>query len=294
MPQRKESRTPTPTTENVETTLVVTPTIEEDKKSVGLKEHIESEGSSDENNEKYLKSSTHNKENENNENKKTEPPPPLAGDGIDAPTSSPDVTVKVPLSQTASQRAQTSDRIRAAFFNPLPLVTQITTNTTPKVIQTTAAASSPTTTTTTPTLDSPVRLRDKRSLFDLDNASSQTLADKLRSEANKYSYDEKRGAIFAGETSSTPHDSSIERDTSASPITGVGYNYNSRRSLDSSSLPSSPLHTRDRETGGGGGGGGSDTSSTASTVTSGGSVNNILYADRRPSWRLKFDTGSKV
>ncbi|KAI8115562.1 Protein phosphatase 1 regulatory subunit 12B [Lucilia cuprina] len=156
-------------------------------------------------------------------------------------------------------------------------------------------------------------LKDHKQIF----ISSQTLADKLRTEANKYCYDEKRCGMFAAETSAL-HDSSLERDTSCSPLLGglggtgssigsantTSYNYNTRRSLDSSSLPNSPLHTRDREAAG------SDTSSTTSTITSvgaagtgtggsvgsgsvGGSFNNILAADRRPSWRLKFDSGSK-
>ncbi|XP_037818240.1 protein phosphatase 1 regulatory subunit 12A isoform X6 [Lucilia sericata] len=305
MPQRKESRTPTPTTENVETTLVVKPVLKDnsptrevvDKKMNKLLQ--EEDG-----NEKYSKSSTHNKENENYENKKTEPPPLPDVELMESNSN------QQPLNKiTTSQRAQSSERIRTAFFNPLPLVTQNTTLTTNTNVNSNSSANS---SNTTPTLDSPVRLRDKRSLFDLDNASSQTLADKLRTEANKYCYDEKRCGMFAAETSAI-HDISLERDTSASPLLGgvgaggsVGsantssYNYNTRRSLDSSSLPNSPLHTRDREAAG------SDTSSTTSTITSvgaggaagsggnvGGSFNNILAADRRPSWRLKFDSGSK-
>ncbi|KAM7356325.1 myosin binding subunit isoform 2-T7 [Cochliomyia hominivorax] len=309
MPTRKDSRTPTPTTENVETTLVVKPVLKDnsptrdanvmmigDKKSNKL---VQEENGND----KYSRSSTHNKENENHENKKTEPPPLADVDDVGT-TSQTETTITTSSSQQpimkitpTSQRAQSSERTRATFFNPLPLVTQTNTN----VNQQTPS------TTTTPTLDSPVRLRDKRSLFDIDNASSQTLADKLRSEANKYTYDEKRVGIFPAELAAL-HDSSLERDTSVSPLMGRSAgggnisstnNYNTRRSLDSSSLPNSPLHTRDREAGGGGGAS-SDTSSTTSTITSsgtgagaGGSFNNILSAERRPSWRLKFDSGSK-
>jgi hypothetical protein len=75
------------------------------------------------------------------------------------------------------------------------------------------------------------RLREKRSLFDMDNASSLTLAEKLRNEANKYS-----------ETPSAAQptvDQSKNDETSSSPVHG---------------------------------------SST----------------ERRPSWRLKLDAGSKV
>ncbi|XP_065360547.1 protein phosphatase 1 regulatory subunit 12A isoform X18 [Calliphora vicina] len=302
MPPRKESRTPTPTTENVETTLVVRPVLKDNSPTRDELDKKPNRFPEEDGNEKYSKSSTHNKENENHENKKTEPPP-LADVELSAETTT-TTTQQPTMKMTQSQRAQSNERIRTAFFNPLPLVTQITTTTTPSNVSSNSAANS---TTTTPTLDSPVRLRDKRSLFDIDNASSQTLADKLRSEANKYWNDERR---FAGDHSAL-HDSSLERDTSASPLLGgvagasaggsnASYNYNSRRSLDSSSLPNSPLHTRDREAGGC-----SDSSSTTSTVTSvgggggsscggvGGSFNNILAADRRPSWRLKFDSGSK-
>ncbi|XP_058987284.1 protein phosphatase 1 regulatory subunit 12A isoform X3 [Musca domestica] len=219
--------------------------------------------------------------------KKTEPPPSLQGN---KPAVSPQpIRVQSPPS---SQRAQSSERIRAAFFSPLPLTSVPT------------AATTTTTTITTPTLESPVRLRDKRSIFDMDNANSQTLADRLRLEANRYGFDEKRG-FYSDTGSSLPppqmsHENSSERDSSMSPLfgnlghssnaggtapTGSGYSYNSRRSLDSSSsasLPNSPFHTRDRETGGS-----ENHAHNAGSTTSG------TNADRRPSWRLKFDAGSK-
>ncbi|XP_058978585.1 protein phosphatase 1 regulatory subunit 12A-like [Musca domestica] len=219
--------------------------------------------------------------------KKTEPPPSLQGN---KPAVSPQpIRVQSPPS---SQRAQSSERIRAAFFSPLPLTSVPT------------AATTTTTTITTPTLESPVRLRDKRSIFDMDNANSQTLADRLRLEANRYGFDEKRG-FYSDTGSSLPppqmsHENSSERDISMSPLfgnlghssnaggtatAGSGYSYNSRRSLDSSSsasLPNSPFHTRDRETGGS-----ENHAHNAGSTTSG------TNADRRPSWRLKFDAGSK-
>lgn len=276
MSPRKESRTPTPTTENVETTLVVEPQVT-NSPMVETTENKHIEFLSNDGNDIRLKHSTHNKENENYENEKTEPPPPTSNrDAVVIPvtesTALQEQSTKIAHHlETPSQRAQSSERIRAPVVNPLPLATQITTITTPT-----------SSTTSTPTLDSPVRLRDKRSIFDTDNASPHTLADKLRGEANKYAYDEKRYGIF----DSFVHDSSLERDTSSSPS-----NCNSRRSLDSASLPNSPLHTRDREAGGndncsgvGGGGGGGN----------GGNFNSNLSADRRPSWRLKFDSGSKV
>lgn len=81
--------------------------------------------------------------------------------------------------------------------------------------------------------------RDKRSLFDIDNASSLTLADKLRNEANKYN-----------EVSKSNTDLSQSNDV-------IVYR-------KSDSTPTSPHHQ----------------------VTS--------AAERRPSWRLKFDAGNKV
>lgn len=296
MPPRIESRTPTPTTESVETTLVVQSTLMENSPTTDVVDRKSNKFLEADDSGKYSKSSTHNKENENNENKKTEAPP-LAVADVTEMSAPQQETLKL----TPTQRAQSSERIRAAFFNPLPLVTQSDTTTSATVINTTNSAAN--STNTTPTLDSPVRLRDKRLLFDLDSASSQTSADKLRGEINKYNYDEKRVGIIVSDHSTLPiaeGDTSMcpERDTSCSPQLAAGYT--SRRCLDSSSLPSSPLHTRDRETLVGN----SETSATTCHTTGGpsgvgpagvgGSFNNILSADRRPSWRLKFDSGSKV
>lgn len=83
--------------------------------------------------------------------------------------------------------------------------------------------------------------RDKRSLFDMDNAASLSLAEKLRNEANKYS------------------------NNDVSTIVGnkhlAGKTEDNERKSDST--PSSPAH-------------------------------HGMAAERRPSWRLKFDAGSKV
>ncbi|XP_059218990.1 protein phosphatase 1 regulatory subunit 12A isoform X8 [Stomoxys calcitrans] len=296
MPPRKDSRTPTPTsktetaTENVETTIVITSpkrtankAITDDEKDRQREEKVNQETEKGEHKED---------EQEDDEedagikpDKKTEPPP-LEGMVV---TTSAAEAPRVPSPTT--QRAHTNERMRAAFFSPLPLAEPIAASNQNK----------PPSATTTPTLESPVRLRDKRSLFDMDNASSQTLADKLRQETHRYGYDEKRGGIFAGESSISAatlnqpshvahsvHESSTDRDSSMSPlfcnlgpIPGLGFA--SRRSLDSSSasLPNSPLHTRDREAGG---------NDQAGHHNNGANAN---AADRRPSWRLKFDAGSK-
>lgn len=80
-----------------------------------------------------------------------------------------------------------------------------------------------------------VRLREKRSIFDMDNASSLTLAEKLRNEANKYS-----------ETTNKAQ-SDIELSAAAQ----------NSEEVNSSSIQGSST-------------------------------------ERRPSWRLKLDSGSKV
>lgn len=82
--------------------------------------------------------------------------------------------------------------------------------------------------------------RDKRSLFDIDNASSLSLADKLRNEANKYN-----------EVTKSNND--------------VSQNLENENLINtkSDSTPSSP-------------------------------VQHQVTAERRPSWRLKFDAGNKV
>jgi protein phosphatase 1 regulatory subunit 12A len=84
-------------------------------------------------------------------------------------------------------------------------------------------------------------IRDKRSLFDIDNASSLSLAEKLRNEANKYNE----------VTTQQASDHVANNDNNDI--------YNNKK-CDSS--PSSPLH-------------------------------HLSAAERRPSWRLKFDAGNK-
>lgn len=82
--------------------------------------------------------------------------------------------------------------------------------------------------------------RDKRSLFDIDNASSLSLADKLRNEANKYNEVTK---------SNSEQSQNLETENLINSKTD--------------STPSSP-------------------------------VQHQITAERRPSWRLKFDAGNKV
>lgn len=91
----------------------------------------------------------------------------------------------------------------------------------------------------------------KRSLFDIDNASSLSLADKLRNEANKYS------ELSSGRTSAN---------------------------IDVFSA--SELEKQNKK---------SDSTPTSPTSYQPPSINpNLQTSERRPSWRLKLDAGSKV
>lgn len=99
-------------------------------------------------------------------------------------------------------------------------------------------------------LSSSPRNLNKKSLFDLDNANSLSLADKLRNEANKYT------------------------DISAS-----------NKSLNM--VETKDLSKREQITG-------STQSLTDNVILNHATPKQIQYAERRPSWRLKFDAGSKV
>lgn len=103
-------------------------------------------------------------------------------------------------------------------------------------------------------LNSSPRHFGKKSLFDLDNANSLSLADKLRNEANKYT------------------------DISAS-----------NKSLNAMEAPPQPPERSKREmiTG-------STQSLTDNVILNHAAPKQLQYAERRPSWRLKFDAGSKV
>lgn len=89
--------------------------------------------------------------------------------------------------------------------------------------------------------------RDKRSLFDIDNASSLSLADKLRNEANKYNEVTKSNTA----------------DVTTQNLENENLINTTKSDTKSESTPSSP-------------------------------VQHQITAERRPSWRLKFDAGNKV
>lgn len=101
----------------------------------------------------------------------------------------------------------------------------------------------------------------KKSLFDLDNANSLSLADKLRNEANKYSdISASNKSLNAAEPPQPPERSKREL------ITGSTQSLNDNVILNHA----------------------------ATTTTTTAAPKQLQYAERRPSWRLKFDAGSKV
>ncbi|XP_058463701.1 protein phosphatase 1 regulatory subunit 12A isoform X2 [Malaya genurostris] len=111
---------------------------------------------------------------------------------------------------------------------------------------------------------------NKRSLFDIDNANSLTLAEKLRQEANKYAESDKenfaglKGPASTGNASVTTAPTTTTKSetvTSSTPVASVEGTVLLRKET---SAPSSPLHQHQQ-----------------------------AMAERRPSWRLKVDGGSK-
>lgn len=156
----------------------------------------------------------------------------------------------------------------------------------------------------TPTLESPVRLREKRIPYEPDNSS--TLAERLRFEASKYSgvgdSDESSASssTVASKTRSLPPAS---QPSDAGGINELSTNcgkisLSSRRSLDSSSL-SNESQTLQNPVGsisscGSNSGTAFVTTTTTATAPSSSSGNSSTMAERRPSWRLKFDAGCKV
>lgn len=99
-------------------------------------------------------------------------------------------------------------------------------------------------------------VNSKRSLFDIDNATSQSLADKLRNEANKYS------------------DAIGTRTTTTTVGANAGDSISESDVDKSSKIGSSP------------------TSPTSYQLPPGAAA--LQTSERRPSWRLKLDSGSKV
>uniref|UniRef100_A0A182SVM2 Uncharacterized protein n=1 Tax=Anopheles maculatus TaxID=74869 RepID=A0A182SVM2_9DIPT len=119
----------------------------------------------------------------------------------------------------------------------------------------------------------------KRSLFDIDNANSLTLAEKLRHEANKYAI----AAVADGDLDSHPAVSRVPNSNSTTTNSGGESNSsstnapadNSAVSAAAAGVPPSPTLRKAADSG------------AASTTTTG------VTAERRPSWRLKVDGGSK-
>ncbi|XP_052873601.1 protein phosphatase 1 regulatory subunit 12A [Anopheles cruzii] len=140
----------------------------------------------------------------------------------------------------------------------------------------------------------------KRSLFDIDNANSLTLAEKLRHEANKYAI---AAADADSETLATvdaaghsaggrmPHrPSSVTNNTNENTTVGDGDNGNTNAPTDNSAASAAPPHvvplspSLRKE--------GVNTVPVTTTTTAGSGGGNAA-TERRPSWRLKVDNGSK-
>lgn len=127
----------------------------------------------------------------------------------------------------------------------------------------------------------------KRSLLDIDNASSLSLADKLRNEANKYS-DENAGRENFG-TNKEARCEQIDKKTGTpttptSPNGGLYQSSGVASSTSSSSSSSSSITNVSVNA----------APATTSTITTTTTSLNSNANERRPSWRLKLDAGCKV
>uniref|UniRef100_A0A034V709 Protein phosphatase 1 regulatory subunit 12B n=1 Tax=Bactrocera dorsalis TaxID=27457 RepID=A0A034V709_BACDO len=208
-----------------------------------------------------------------------------------------------------------TERARHNTLIPLPLVSVASSSVAHAADATAATPTS--TSANTPTLESPVRLRDKRIPYDPDSNNALTLAERLRYEASKYS--------AVGDSDESSSSSTVVSKTRSLPLTSLASdadainelstNYgkislSSRRSLDSSSLSlhgnnesqAAQASSNDTQTLQSAISSISSCSSgtafvaTTTTVTapsSSNSSNNSTMAERRPSWRLKFDAGCK-
>lgn len=157
-------------------------------------------------------------------------------------------------------------------------ITNTSTTTNNTNVITTAGGGGPITTTSSSTYT-------KRSLFDIDNANSLTLAEKLRHEANKYAIaadaDSELGPLGEDSTASsravlpttvtnTNEANPADSDSNSGSNAANAPTDNSASVAAAAAAPLSPSLRKD-----------------AATVS--GSA-----AERRPSWRLKVDGGSKV
>ncbi|XP_049314281.1 platelet binding protein GspB isoform X2 [Bactrocera dorsalis] len=208
-----------------------------------------------------------------------------------------------------------TERARHNTLIPLPLVSVASSSVAHAADATAATPTS--TSANTPTLESPVRLRDKRIPYDPDSNNALTLAERLRYEASKYSAvgdsdESSSSSTVVSKTRSLPP-TSLASDADA--INELSTNYgkislSSRRSLDSSSLSlhgnnesqAAQASSNDTQTlqsaissisSCSSGTAFVATTTTATAPSSSNSSNNSTMVERRPSWRLKFDAGCK-
>ncbi|XP_035914374.1 protein phosphatase 1 regulatory subunit 12A isoform X9 [Anopheles stephensi] len=209
----------------------------------------------------------------NNSKESTTDPPAAAGSdilgGTDADVPVVSATFHVPAVSEAGVVATTAT-IRTSGTAAGGVVSSSDSNTT--TITNTTSASSNTNHNTAATYT-------KRSLFDIDNANSLTLAEKLRHEANKYAI----AAVADGDLDSHSAVPRVPNSNSTTTNSGGESNSNSTNApADNSAVsaaaaaavPPSPTLRKAADSG------------AASTTTG-------VTAERRPSWRLKVDGGSK-
>ncbi|XP_036345430.1 LOW QUALITY PROTEIN: protein phosphatase 1 regulatory subunit 12A-like [Rhagoletis pomonella] len=252
-----------------------------------------------------------------NANEKTERPVPKQ---IEPSENS---TTKPPVFTTSTT---SNERSRLSTLTPLPLaVTTVGASLSKSLVHPTSAVTTPITPTSSssslspppPTLESPVRLREKRiPPYETDSNNALTLVERLRYEASKYSGAGGDELVAVSKTRSLPPalqggggGGALAPTTTYSKIFG-----GSRRSLDSTSLPlqshgslateqanisafgsissCSSISGTATATSAVSGSHASSTTAAASSLSSSSSSNTM--AERRPSWRLKFDAGCKV
>uniref|UniRef100_A0A182WKS2 ANK_REP_REGION domain-containing protein n=1 Tax=Anopheles minimus TaxID=112268 RepID=A0A182WKS2_9DIPT len=198
---------------------------------------------------------------------------PLAGSdaGADVPVVS--ATFHVPAASEAGVVATTATiRTSAAAGG---VVSNSDSNTTSTITNTTS--NNTTSASSNTNHNNTAATYTKRSLFDIDNANSLTLAEKLRHEANKYAI----AAVADGDLDSHP----VSRVPNSNSTTNSGGESNSNSSSTNAPVDNSAVSAAAA---------GSTVPPSPTLRKAADSVGTTgVTAERRPSWRLKVDGGSK-
>ncbi|XP_049543446.1 protein phosphatase 1 regulatory subunit 12A-like isoform X2 [Anopheles darlingi] len=208
---------------------------------------------------------------------------PISATGSSSPTavssaaSVADHTAAGSISTSATIRTVIGNGQGGAVSNSNSNITNTSTTTNNTNAITTAGGGGPITSTSSSTYT-------KRSLFDIDNANSLTLAEKLRQEANKYAIaadaDSELGPLGEDSTAlfrpaqpttvTNTNDATPAESDSNSGSNATNALTDNSATVAAAGAPLSPSLRKDATTVGGG-----------------------SAAERRPSWRLKVDGGSK-